>query len=91
MCRSARWSHVAPYTTIAGNPAKAYGINKEGLRRRGFGDDCVNALHKVYKALIRSRGTREAALGDIEPLRARFTEVDQLVSFIDSSQRGLVR
>ena len=43
---------VPPYLTIAGNPCAPYGINSEGLKRRGFTpghelDDWLHAEREV--------------------------------------------
>jgi UDP-N-acetylglucosamine acyltransferase len=82
---------VPPYVIVSGNHASAYGINKEGLRRRGFKQETVRALHKAYMALIKSHQKREDALVAIEDLIQQHPEVAQFVEFIRSSQRGIVR
>lgn len=82
---------VPPYVIVAGSEAKTYGINKVGLRRRGFAEDTINALHTAYKALIRRRGGRDEALGQIDALRAVHPEVQRFVDFIEQSERGIVR
>ena len=46
----------------SGNHANAVGINKNGLKRRGFSDEVINALHKCFLLLIKQRGSRELAL-----------------------------
>lgn len=82
---------VPPYMTVAGNQAKNYGINKNGLRRRGFDEDTIAALHQAYKTLVHRRGPREAALEELEPLCAKYPEVQRLADFVMRSERGIVR
>ena len=40
---------VTPYTLVAGNHARAYKINTAGLKRKGFSDDVIASLEKVFK------------------------------------------
>eukprot|EP00494_Astrolonche_serrata_P020132 UN20349 len=35
---------IPPYVTVAGNHARAVSINKNGLQRRGFSKECINAF-----------------------------------------------
>ncbi|MBX2883131.1 MAG: acyl-ACP--UDP-N-acetylglucosamine O-acyltransferase [Granulosicoccus sp.] len=81
---------VAPYMMVVGNYATARGINKEGLRRRGFSDDAIADLHRAYKLLIK-RGDRAESLEKIKPLAASTPEVNRLLDFVQSSERGIVR
>lgn len=79
---------VAPYVTVAGNPCRAYGINTEGLRRRGFGDESIRALKRAYRTLFRSdehlgRALEEVEAGDPTP------EVETLIDFVRASDRGI--
>lgn len=82
---------VPPYVIVSGNHASAYGINKEGLKRRNFSADTVRALHKAYLALVKSRQKREEAIKSIQPLIEKYPEVAAFVDFIEKSQRGIVR
>lgn len=81
---------VAPYMMVVGNYATARGINKEGLRRRGFSDDAIADLHRAYKLLIK-RGDRAESLEKIKPLAINTPEVNRLLDFVQSSERGIVR
>lgn len=82
---------VPPYVIVSGNHAAAYGINKEGLRRRNFSADTVRALHKAYMALVKSRQKREDAIKSIAGLIEKHPEVAGFVEFIQKSPRGIVR
>ena len=74
-----------------GNYATARGINKNGLRRRGFSDETVQALHHAYMTLIRQRGDRQAALDSLDPDAREVPEVQRVIEFIKNSERGIVR
>lgn len=81
---------VTPYTLVSGNYATARSINKEGLRRRGFDDASITALHQAYKALLRGA---KADLSDarVVELAQKHPEVASFVEFIRNSSRGVVR
>lgn len=82
---------VAPFTLATGNYAEAHGINKEGLRRRGFDDLTIAALHRAYMALIRQHGKRDEAIASLKTVAAGHPEVRRFIDFIESSERGVVR
>ena len=82
---------LPPYTMAAGNLAKAFGLNKEGLRRREFSEEVIQALHQAYKALIVSKNPRAEQLEKIKELIDQHSEVEIFVDFIESSKRGTVR
>ncbi len=82
---------LPPYTMAAGNLAKAFGLNKEGLRRREFSEEVIQALHQAYKALIISKSPRTEQFAKVQGLSEQFEEVKTFVDFIEASQRGTVR
>ena len=82
---------VPPFVMASGNHAHAVGINKKGLRRRGFSDETVTALHRAYMLLVKQRGGRDEAVAQLEESAERFPEVREFVDFVVNSQRGIVR
>ena len=82
---------VPPFVMVSGNYARSYGINKIGLRRKGFSAEAINAISKAYKLLVRRRVQRDEALRQLESLMQKFSEVRQFVDFLQSSSRGIVR
>ena len=82
---------VLPFFTVAGNRARAYGINKEGLKRRGFSAEAIRALQQVFKILVKSKSSHKEAMLKVEELAADYEEVRQLLEFINSSERGWIR
>ena len=82
---------VPPYVTASGNPAAPYGINSEGLRRRGFTPETVLAIKRAYKTLYKSGLQLDEAKAAILEQAAGCPELNILVDFIGSSQRGILR
>lgn len=82
---------VLPYFTVAGNRARAIGINKEGLKRRGFDSRIIQALQKAFKLLVKSPLARKDAMAQVETLAAEYQEVRQLLDSIEASRRGWIR
>jgi UDP-N-acetylglucosamine acyltransferase len=82
---------VPPFFMVSGNTARARGVNKVGLRRRGFSGISIEAVKKCYKLLyMKGIGFDEAVKeiakeGEIDP---QAHKIDQ---FIKASQRGIVR
>ena len=82
---------VPPYMTVSGNPAKAYGLNSEGLKRRGFAADTISRLDRAYRALYRSGLTLEQAKEAIAGQAAECPELRVTLDFLSATTRGIVR
>jgi UDP-N-acetylglucosamine acyltransferase len=82
---------VPPYLTVSGNPARPYGINAEGLKRRGFDAEAIAGLQRAYRTLYRSRLTLEEAKRELEAQSADCPPVRLLVDFLSGVKRGIVR
>jgi UDP-N-acetylglucosamine acyltransferase len=77
--------------TAAGNAAKPYGINSEGLRRRGFTAEAIQGLKRAYRSLYRSSLSLEDAKVLLKSQAIDCPEVGALVEFLVHSTRGIVR
>ena len=82
---------VPPFMIADGNPAEVRGINKIGLERRGFEDTSIRALREVYKLLYREKLNLQQALAAMQERFPDNTLVQQLKSFVESSERGIIR
>ncbi|MFT4650085.1 MAG: UDP-N-acetylglucosamine acyltransferase [Polaribacter sp.] len=82
---------IPPFCTAAGNRARTIGINKEGLRRKGFSADLIFALHKSYRALLKSKVAKATAYENLQPLCDEHPEVLEFVNFVKNSKRGIAR
>jgi len=82
---------VPPYVTVGGSPARAHGLNMEGLRRRGFSPESRKALKRAYKTLYRESRTLEDALVQLKMQAAGNAEIAVLTDFLEQQTRGIVR
>jgi UDP-N-acetylglucosamine acyltransferase len=90
MCSVVR-QDVPPYVTVAGDSARARGLNSEGLRRRGFSDRALRQLREAYRILFRRNLTLVDALEQLRVLAGDSDEVRLLVDFLERTSRGIVR
>ena len=82
---------VPPFMIADGNPAEIRALNKVGLERHGFGLETVKELKEAYRSLYRSELNLQQAVERLQALEARGAEVDRLLVFLTSSQRGVIR
>jgi len=82
---------VPPFITASGDTAKPYGINAEGLKRRGFPASAITELKRAYKTLYRSSLTLEQAKKAIARQVKECQEVQLLLDFLAASTRGIIR
>jgi UDP-N-acetylglucosamine acyltransferase len=82
---------LPPYVMAAGNSAKPFGINTEGLKRRGFTEDQITEIKRAYKTLYRSGLTLEEARSAIAARAEKAPELRILSDFLERSRRGIVR
>ena len=82
---------VPPYVMVAGSPAKPFGLNSEGLKRRGFSEEGITALRRAYKTLYRSGLGLAEAIQQIASDHAGIDEVRPLLEFLRGATRGIVR
>lgn len=100
-CRIGREAYIGGYSVVVkdalpfaltvGNHARCYGLNKVGVRRRGYSREAVAALHHAFHLLLAAKLNTAQA---IERIRAEIQdskEVDELVRFIEASKRGVVK
>jgi UDP-N-acetylglucosamine acyltransferase len=86
---------LPPFVTAAGNPAEAQGINAEGLRRRGFAAERIEAIKRMYRTLYRQSLTLDEATQQIAALRQSLPQFDAdialMLDFLAAAPRGIVR
>ena len=82
---------VPPYVMAAGHMASPYGINSEGLRRRGFSAQTIQAIKRAYSTLYRSGLALEDAKRELEAQAGAYPEVRPLLEFLSRSKRGIIR
>ncbi|MDQ5918945.1 MAG: UDP-N-acetylglucosamine acyltransferase, partial [Pseudomonadota bacterium] len=82
---------VPPYIMAAGNTASPYGLNAEGLKRRGFSPEALQALKRAYRTLYKSGLMLEEARVKLEEEARMHPEVQRFVDFLAVSKRGIIR
>ena len=81
---------LPPFVKAAGNMARPFGINSEGLRRRGFSADTIGRIKRAYRTLYRSGLGLEEAKRELTGQAAACPEVGALLEFLARSQRGFI-
>ncbi len=81
---------IPPFILAAGEPMTYSGINRIGLKRRGFSQSERNAIKLAYRLVFRSQMSRSAALEKIKSDLSGDKNVDQIIDFITSSERGII-
>jgi UDP-N-acetylglucosamine acyltransferase len=82
---------VPPFMIADGNPAVVRGVNVIGLERRGFDPEAIRSLKEAYRILYRSNLNTKQALEELDKSFGEVAEVRRLISFIEGSQRGIIR
>jgi len=100
-CRVGREAYVGGYSVVVkdalpfaltvGNHAKCYGVNKVGVRRRGYSRETIAALHHAFHLLLSSKLNTKQAVERIRDEISDCEEVAELLSFIEDSKRGVVK
>ena len=82
---------IPPYVKVAREPMSYAGINSVGLRRRGFTNDKIFELQKIYKYLFQSKMNVSQVMKLIEKEMLPTAERDEVLEFIKNSPRGIVK
>lgn len=80
-----------PFAIIQGNHAKCYGLNRLGMKRRGYSKESISALNHAFHLLLASKLNTTQAIERIRAEISGVKEVDLLVNFIEASNRGVVK
>lgn len=89
---SALGQDVPPYLRAAGGyRAKLFGVNSLGLRRHGFSNEQIRTLKKAYDLLFREGHRLSESAKLAKNAFQDSQEVLSLVTFLESSRRGICR
>jgi UDP-N-acetylglucosamine acyltransferase len=100
-CRVGRYGFIGGYSvvtkdalpfarTVGSRPARIYGLNIIGLMRRRVAPEVIEKLKRAFRYLLQSKLNTTSALQQIQLDRSlACDEVDYLLDFIRSSQRGV--
>lgn len=82
---------VPPFMLVEGNPAETRAVNKIGLERNGVSAEAQAALRQAHKILFRQGLTTSNALAQIEKELPPLPEIQHLVQFVRTSERGIIK
>lgn len=82
---------VPPFTKAAREPLSYAGVNSLGLRRRGFSSESISHIQEVYRYLFLNSMNNSRALEEIEVNLPATKERDEILNFIRSSERGVMK
>lgn len=80
-----------PYAKSVGDKASFYGINRIGLERKGMDAGTVRRVERALRIVVRGPRRLEDAVEQIVGELGGSPEVDYLVEFIRTSERGVIR
>ncbi|MGL4852060.1 MAG: acyl-ACP--UDP-N-acetylglucosamine O-acyltransferase [Phocaeicola sp.] len=87
-----RFSKDIPPYIIAGREPIAYaGINIVGLRRRGFSNEVIENIHNTYRLIYQSGLNVTDAIEQVRKEISMSPEIEYILSFVENSQRGIIR
>jgi UDP-N-acetylglucosamine acyltransferase len=100
-CRVGREAYVGGYSVVVkdalpfalsvGNHARCYGLNTTGMKRRGYPLEVIRSLHRAFRLLLSAKLNTSQALEKIKNELQGIPEVETLVTFIETSQRGVIK
>ncbi|HXG92772.1 MAG TPA: acyl-ACP--UDP-N-acetylglucosamine O-acyltransferase [Blastocatellia bacterium] len=100
-CRVGRYAFIGafsvvvkdalPYARTVGNHARCYGQNTLGLRRRGFSDDEILRITHAFRLLLAAKLNTTQAVEKIRQELSGWPEIDYLIEFIETSERGVTK
>jgi UDP-N-acetylglucosamine acyltransferase len=101
-CRIGRHAMVGPHSvvtqdvmpfsmTVSEREIRTFGSNKIGLERRGFSESSREALHKAFRLLSSGKLNTSQAIERIRAELEPCAEVDELLAFIEGSERGVIK
>jgi UDP-N-acetylglucosamine acyltransferase len=101
-CRIGRYAYIGASTVITQDvppfsrvvtdrETKSYGVNTIGLERKGFSAERLKILQSAFRVLLRSKMNTSQALAEMRKKFADSEDVGELIRFIESAERGIVK
>ena len=82
---------ILPFSMADGHPARSYGINKIGLKRHNFPPETIKTLKKAFFYLLGAKLNTHQAIKKIKEGFPSIPEIEYLLNFISSSERGIAK
>jgi len=83
--------NIPPYVKAGREPVSYIGVNRIGLERRGYSIDSINRIQDIYRMLFVKGWSISKAIEIVKSECPNSYERDQILNFIDSSEKGLMR
>jgi len=101
-CRVGRYAYIGAHTVITQDVppfskvvtprhTSSYGINSVGLERQGFSPERIKSLERAYRLLLRSKLNTTQAVSKMRETLPESEDIQELIGFIESAERGLVK
>ncbi len=101
-CRIGRYAYIGASTVITQDvppfsrvaterETKSYGVNTIGLERKGFSAERLKILQRAFRLLLRSKMNTTQALAAMRKTFADSEDVKELLHFIETAERGIVK
>ena len=82
---------IPPFIIGGKEPISYCGLNIVGLRRRGFSPELIENIHNAYRLIYNSNLTVNEAVEQIKEQIPMSKEIEYIIEFVTSSQRGIIR
>ena len=83
--------NVPPYIKAGREPLSYVGINSVGLKRRGFDEEVILHIEDVYRTLFVKGSNVSNAMEIIKSEMEHTKETQQIIDFIEASDKGIIR
>jgi UDP-N-acetylglucosamine acyltransferase len=101
-CRVGRYAYIGASTVITQDvppfsrvvterDTKSYGVNTIGLERKGFSEERLKILQRAFRLLLRSKMNTTQALAEMRKSLGDSEDVRELIQFIETAERGIVK
>jgi UDP-N-acetylglucosamine acyltransferase len=82
---------VPPFIKAAREPLTFAGVNSVGLRRRGYSDDQVRQIEDIYRTLYVQNSNITKGISAVREAISESENREEILSFIESSDKGVIR
>jgi UDP-N-acetylglucosamine acyltransferase len=83
--------NVPPYVKAAREPLSYTGVNRIGLKRRGFSDETISTIEQIYRLLYVQNNNVSTGLEQVEKEVEAIPERERIIEFIRCSEHGIMR
>ncbi len=101
-CRLGRYAYIGACTVITQDvlpfslivterETRCFGPNTIGLERKGFSGERIQTLQRAFKLLVRSKKNTTQALADMRETFGESADVQEMISFVENAERGIVK